>query len=164
MDKKLTTTDRKPSDYRIACSDYHSDSSAPPKRVRESDHQGAQSGCVQIGSIWSTTVVAPRTGGASRSKWTRKTRPWNASLRATVVATVKIEELRLESIEFMPKPRHGAVGSNVVLRPHGRRRKQGDPREIPAAKLPERAAASTAPPSNVRLGGGDRDEHSSSAY
>ena len=108
MDEKLTTIDGKPSDYRIACSDYHSDSIAPHKRVRELDHQGAQSGSFQIGSIWSATVVAPRTGGASQSKRTRKTRPWNTSLRAAVVATISIEEPYRESIEFMPKPPYGA--------------------------------------------------------
>lgn len=160
MDKELTKTDVKSSDHRIACADDQTNSPIPPNRARKSDHQGAQFGCPQIGSIWSTTVVALRIGGASRSKWTRKTRPWNASLRATVVASISIEEPQQERLEFMPKPPYGAVGSNGVLRPSGRRRWQGNPRENPATKVPARAAASSTPPSIVRMGGGDRDSFS----
>ena len=154
MDRKLTTTDQKSSDYRVACSNDHAGLIAPPKRALELDHQGAQSGCAQIGRFWPATVVAPRTGGASQSKWTRKTQPWNASLRTTVVAFVSIEEPRLENSECMPTH----PGSRHQRRSPASRSEAmaGFLREIPATKLPKVGSRITAPPSGVRLGGGDR--------
>jgi hypothetical protein len=68
------------------------------------------------------TVVAARTGGASQSKWARETRPWNANLQTTVVASFGIEESYLEDIEFMSTALYETVGNNDVLRPHSRRR------------------------------------------
>jgi hypothetical protein len=160
MDDKLTTTDRKSSDYRIVCSEYPSGSSntpQPPQRAEVTDHQGAQFGRAQIGRIWPTTVVAPRKGGAPQSKWTRKTRPWNAMLKTAVVASIEIEKPHRDETGLMPKLPYWTVGTHGVLRLQSRRRWQGTLREIPAAKLPERAAASSAPPSDVRSGGGDRE-------
>ena len=121
MDIKLTTTHKEPSDRRTACSENHAGSTTPT-RARESDHQGAQFEKKQIGSGRPTTVVAPRTGGASSSKWTRKTLPWNASLRTTVVAFISIGETDQRQIAFMPKLSDSTFGINDVLRPHGRRR------------------------------------------
>jgi len=90
MDNQLTKTSRYSSDPRITCFDSHADSKRAPtlqERVGESNHQGAQSGIAQIGRVCSTTVAAPQAGGAFQSKWTRKTRPWNVSTPATVVAS-----------------------------------------------------------------------------
>ncbi len=117
MSEELTNTEIETSENRTARADYHGgsgshegssndqgsdnrhgprchpDSLTPPSRARQSDHQGAQFASVRLGRYSPATVVALRTGGASRSKWTRKTRPWNASLRTTVVASIKIEDL-----------------------------------------------------------------------
>jgi hypothetical protein len=90
MDSKLTKTSRDSSGPRIACFHSHADSKRAPtlsEPVGESNHQGAQSGFAQIGRVRSTTVAAPQAGGAFQSKWTRKTRPWNVSTPATVVAS-----------------------------------------------------------------------------
>ena len=163
MDNELTAMDRKSSDDRMACSDDPSGSTTPPSspdRARESDHQGAQNRCAPIGRIWPTTIVAPCTGGASQSKWTRKTQPWNMSLRTTVVAFISIEKPRPQGMECMPKPLLGAVGTYGVLRPHGRRRWQGYSWRSLRHCCPSWATASTAPPSTVRMGGGDRDDYS----
>ena len=100
MDNELTTTtDQNSTDPRIACFDSRSNSkltsqhsvsaqSGAPQRVGDSNHQGAPSGSAPIGRVCPTTVAAPQQGGASHSKWTRRTRPWNASTPATVVASL----------------------------------------------------------------------------
>ena len=164
MDEKLTTTERKTSDYRIAYSDYHADSHAgsttPPNRARESGHQEAQLGSSSIGRFWPATVGAARTEGASQSKWTRKTRSWNAKPQTTVVASIKAGEPDPERISLMPRRPYGSVGSIGVLRPYGRRRWQGYSGRSRPISCPSWAAASTAPPSSVRLGGGDRENQS----
>lgn len=100
MERELTTTEtQSTSGIRIACSDLRSDSweaqpmyaeaqapvESPPERVGRSDHQGARSGNPLSGSLPPTTAVGPQAGGASPSKWTRKTRPWNASTPMAVV-------------------------------------------------------------------------------
>ena len=105
MSEELTRTESRTSEDRTACSDdyqgsgSHADSSShadsttpttPHERVWESDHQGARFGCVPFGRFWPATAVALRTGGASHSKWTRKTRPWNVSLQTAVVASSRI--------------------------------------------------------------------------
>ena len=99
MDNELTkTADQNSTDPQIACFDSRSNSkltsqhSAPvqsgaPQRVGDSNHQGAPSGSAPIGRVCPTTVAAPQQGGASHSKWTRRTRPWNASTPATVVTS-----------------------------------------------------------------------------
>jgi hypothetical protein len=76
----------------------------------------------KIGKFPPATVVAARTGGASQSKWARKTRPWNANLQTTVVACFEIEKSYFEDIEFMSTALYETVGSHDVLRPHSRRR------------------------------------------
>lgn len=157
MDKELTEIDKKSSDIGIVCSNDRAGSTPPPSRVEKLDHQGARFRCTQIGSIWPATVAAPRTGGASQSKWARKTRPWNASLRVTVVAFISIEKSCSESIECIPKPPYGAVGTHDVLRCHSRRRWQGFRRGSLRLHSPSWAAASASPPSGLRLGGGGHD-------
>lgn len=172
MSEKLINTELETSENRTARTDYQCgsgshqgsgnrhgprcrpDSLTPPSRARQSDHQGAQFASVRLGRYSPATVVALRTGGASRSKWTRKTRPWNASLRTTVVAFVSIEEPRLENSECMPTH----PGSRHQRRSPASRSEAmaGFLREIPATKLPKVGSRITAPPSGVRLGGGDR--------
>ena len=172
--------ERETFDFRIVCSDSRSGSSTAPQApqgVADSDSQGAQSGSSQIERAWLTTVVAPRKGGASRSKWTRKTRPWNASLPTAVVASHNAGPCNIGSSEFLPNdppyslPRchpNGARGERAMMSSAAqtlsgftyRRRTQGYPREVPAPMVSERTAASTAPSSDVRLGGGDRETSS----
>ena len=103
MDQELTTTTttkRNSSEARNACFDSRSDGvanqahntqrrarmAATHKQVGESNQQGAQSGVSPIGRACTTTVTAPQQGGASPSRWTRKTRPWNASTPVAVVS------------------------------------------------------------------------------
>jgi hypothetical protein len=134
----------------------------PPRRAREADHQGARFGYGQIGRFSPTTVVAARTGGAPRSKWARKTRPWNANPQTTVVASISMEEEPylegiLEDIEFMSTAPTGTVDTNDVFRPQGRRRWQGFLGKSLLPSCPGWAAASTAPPSRGQTGGGDRE-------
>ena len=184
MDKKLTTTQQKTFDSRIVYSDARSDSAITPptpQPVGTSNIQGTRFASLGVESVWPTTVVAPQPGGAPSSKWTRKTRPWNASLPTTVVASTSNSALSrflkwtdasdpmrdltdAEPPAVLPpgsppeRLSPGVTRHVVLIRPVSktfsgsadRRRTQGDPRELPAAKLPERAAASTAPPSNVR--------------
>jgi hypothetical protein len=161
MENELTKTAPKKTEGWTARSDSHvgpcrqtslSQTPTPRDRARESDHQGAQFQRLSFGRCWPTTVVALRTGGALHSKWTRKTRPWNARLQTTVVASIPIEDLAQKRIEFMSATSIEDTDTNDVLWPHGQRRWQGNPREIPADQLSERTAASTAPPSSVRAG------------
>ena len=95
MTRELThTTKRDSSDSRTACFDFQADSKLSPHcpdRVGESNLQGARSASPRIGRNLSTTVAAPQPGGAFQSKWTRRSRPWNASVPATVVASLVIE-------------------------------------------------------------------------
>ena len=49
-----------------------------------------QFGASEVESAWPTTVVAPQSGGAPPSKWTRKTRPWIASLPTAVVSSMNL--------------------------------------------------------------------------
>lgn len=111
MDKELTAMDRKSSDHRIACSDDQSSSTMPrtigplPNRALESDLQGAQIRYTPIGKIWPTTIVAPCTGGASQSKWTRKTQPWNTMAETIVVASSPTDKSHVDHDELMPKRR-----------------------------------------------------------
>lgn len=92
---RTNTTHEEPADPRIACSDSHRDSKpsratearrddatssiGAPRRVGESDHQGARAGDTRRGGSRKATAVARLKGGASPSTWTRRTRPWNAS-------------------------------------------------------------------------------------
>ena len=102
MDRTRTnTTLGTPADPRIACSDFRSDSKpttttsasradetsphGAPQRVGESDHQGARIRNARISGFLQATAAARLGGGASPSKWTRRTRPWNASTPAAVV-------------------------------------------------------------------------------
>ena len=102
MDRDRTnTTHEEPADPRIACSDSRSDSRSSramktgrhdatssigaPRRVGESDHQGARAGETRKDGSRKATAVARLKGGASPSKWTRRTRPWNASTPTAVV-------------------------------------------------------------------------------
>ncbi len=173
MDKKLTTTKQETFDIRTVCAEARTDSTpAPssPERVGALAFQGARIGSAEVESAWPTTVVAPQTGGASSSKWTRRTRPWNASLPTTVVTPTNSYEQKDESdptdAEFLanhppyslPEWRpHGVRGEGALMRSvaksfsgrHCRRRTQRCSREVSAVKLPERAAASTAPSSDV---------------
>jgi len=173
MDKKLTTTEKKSFDFRIVCADARADSSTvppSPQRVGASDSQGTRFGSTEVGSTWPTTVVAPQAGGAPSSKWTRRTRPWNASLPTTVVASTNAFEKPDESdptdAEFLanhppyslPEWRpHGVRGEGALMTSvarsfsgqHCRRRTQRYSREVSAVELSERTAASTAPSSDV---------------
>ena len=102
MDRTRTnTTNGNPNDPRTACSDFRSDSKpvtttpagrsddpsqiGVPQRVGESDHQGARVRTARINGFRKATAAARLGGGASPSKWTRRTRPWNASTPAAVV-------------------------------------------------------------------------------
>ena len=174
MDKKLTTTKQESFDFRIVCADSRSDSTpAPPplQRVGVSDLQGARFGSAEVERAWPTTVVAPQSGGAPASKWTRRTRPWDASLPTIVVSSANvfatIEQPDPTDAEYLAdhppyslpawRP-HGQRGEGALMRsvaqslsgPTCRRRTQGNSREFSAVKLSERTAASTAPSSNVR--------------
>lgn len=102
MDRDRTnTTHEDPADPRIACSDFRSGSRparakkagrsdatssiGAPRRAGESDHQGTRAGEARQGGFRKATAVARLKGGASASKWTRRTRPWNASTPTAVV-------------------------------------------------------------------------------
>ncbi len=172
MDEKLTTTEQESFDFRIACSVSHTGSPAShphPQRAGATDLQGARFESAQIERYLPTTVAARQPGGAFHSKWTRKTRPWNASLSATVVASieVEIEEEDPREPEFIPVhhdsdfPSERWMGLQSVFHTFSGLTHRGQPQgalwEIFAAKLSERTAASTASPSDVRSGGEDRD-------
>lgn len=88
MDIELTRSTSDSSHRQTACADRQDGSFPPPGRARRSDHQGTRSGFARIGRIRATTVVALRTGGASQSKWARRSRPWNASTPTAVVASL----------------------------------------------------------------------------
>ena len=158
MDTELTRKQQEKqqqtSDHRIACSDDHAGSIVPHKRARASDLQGAQFGSFLIGRFWPAAVGAARTEGASQSKWARKTRTWIANLQTTVVASIRALEPDAEDTSIMPWAPDGAVGSKSVLRLHGRRRRQGPQGRSWPLSCPGWAAASTAPPFNVRVGRG----------
>lgn len=95
MDYRLTINNETSLEHRITCFGIHTGSDllrqnateSPPQRAWLSDHQGARSVAARIERAWPATVVAPQTGGASQSKWTRKSRPWNASRPTTVAAS-----------------------------------------------------------------------------
>ena len=182
MDIELTTTKKKTSDFRIACFESCADSKTPlhlVKRVGDSDIQGTKSGLPKIEVRWMTTVVAPQPEGAFSSKWTRKTRPWNASLPTTVVASAKAYERTFVSVdEFGPsdveylenhppyslpdfriRGVRGVRGEGALMRSLAQGRSPvndagGERREIQGRSLrsscPEGQLHPTAPSSNVR--------------
>jgi len=172
MDDELTNLDPRASEDRMTCSDAPSGSNDTPQQPGALDHQGAASeralgrtaGSAELGSFSPTTVVAVRTGGASRSKWTRKTRPWNAKPETTVVA---FETPDPESMRSSSGLRNHSIDARFHARrsprrsptSQGWRRPQGTLREILAANMSAcmgtfprmRATASTAPSSEVRF-------------
>ena len=76
----------------------------PPPQAMLSDLQGVQLGSSEIERTWLATVVTPQTGGAPSSKWTRKTRPWFASLPTTVVASSEADTSDPIDAEYMANP------------------------------------------------------------
>ncbi len=158
MDDELTKNKLETSDNRIACSDAPSGLLDTPQRMTDSGHQGARSESALVGSFSPTTVVAVRTGGASQSKWTRETRPWNAIPETAVVDSNAVRDPQPLGSNRFQTDNHDCRRRSPRRSPisQGRRRTQGVLREILAARLPERAAASTAPSLDVRSGEGVR--------
>ena len=171
MAHELTTaTEREPSGPRIACSDSRSASTPTntasparladrrtaraPERVGESDHQGAWIRSARTSEFFSTTAAVMPGGGASQSKWTRRTRPRNASISTAVVDLFHAgprSALEVYSGGEAPEPMAG--GSLGEPRRHAVRkdsRIHGSPvrfrpgRGRPRAPVPSPAAASYA--------------------
>lgn len=136
-----------------------------PTRERELNLQGARSDPPHTrvtNRVRPTTAAAAQPGGASSSKWTRKTRPWNVSMPTAVVASFSAEAFA-QAIFGGPKtlpnhpplprsswaPRtgedHSAPRCSPGL-PH-RGRPPSFRKEATEALLSHRAVASTAPPS-----------------
>jgi hypothetical protein len=97
MRKKLTNGTKNSFEHRSVCSSGSPPSALDPRRARPLERQGERSipprEAVQTASferVRSAAVVASRAGGASQSKWTRRSRPWNASMPAAVVAPYSI--------------------------------------------------------------------------
>ncbi len=94
MTNQLTRSERNSNDARKACFNSQALSISGNQRERELNHQGARSATPHTHvakRVRPTTVATAQPGGASSSKWTRKTRPWNVSMPTTVVASFSVE-------------------------------------------------------------------------
>ena len=105
-----------------------------PQRFHRSHHQGPQSGIARIGRIRATTVAALQTGGASQSKWARRSRPWNTSTSTTVVASP--DEV-FESTIFKSVLRFASAGDEAG-RSRGRSLRPRCPKGQPHQRSPRR--------------------------
>ncbi len=180
MSKKLINGTQNSFEHRSVCSNGGAHSVRDPRRACPLDRQGERSTppreAVQTASfkrVRSAAVVASREGGASQSKRTRRSRPWNASMPAAVVASSSI----LKEWLFIDESAPGAAGDTVpaqnqkyaIVRNdwYGSANAKtcgatkpgslaGAPQADLCGQVAHRAAASTAPPSIVRMGGGDR--------
>jgi len=128
MSDELTKESKNSVEDRSARSSGNAPSALDPRPAYLLDRQGERSTppqeTLQTASferVRPAAVVASREGGASLSKRTRRSRPWNSSMPTAVVASTSILKEWLFRDEAAPG-----------------------------------AAASTAPPSSVRLGGGDQ--------
>ena len=179
MRKKLTNGTKNSFEHRSVCSSGSPPSALDPRRARPLERQGERSTppreAVQTASferVRSAAVVASRAGGASQSKWTRRSRPWNASMPTAVVALGSI----LKEWLFLDESVRDAAGDTVPARDQNNAIVRNDwcgsaiakPSCDEAGKLwqglsrgPLRPSCPlgsriTAPPSRVRMGGGDR--------
>ncbi len=132
MDIELTTLDSPR--RRTARIDRQDESLRSPQRFHRSHHQGPQSGIARIGRIRATTVAALQTGGASQSKWARRSRPWNVSTSTTVVAS--LDEV-FESTIFESVLRFASTGDEAG-RSRGRSLRPRCPKGQPHQRSPRR--------------------------
>ena len=99
MENELTAAHPIPLDPRSARSTEAERSARPPGRGHAVDHQGARhrsplerAPMSRLESVRSAVAVVSPAGGASSSKWARRSRPWNASSSTAAVATPSIRE------------------------------------------------------------------------
>ena len=168
MMNELTRTEKNSNDNRKACFNSQEFSVSGNQRDDELDHQGAQSDPPHtpvVNRVSPATVATAQPGGASSSKWTRKTRPWNVSIPTTVVASFSTVErtaqTRASADGSKSLPNHppfsnptwesdlNESGSTPRCSPvsRHRRRPPSFQKEASEASLPDQAVASTAPPS-----------------
>ncbi len=185
MSNKLTNETRNSFEHQSVCSNGSAHSALDPRRVCLLDRQGERSTppreagqTASFERVPPAAAVASREGGASQSKRTRRSRPWNVSMPTAVVASSSI----LKDWLFLDESAPGAAGNtvpaldeeNAIVRNDGygsanattsgttkpeslAGSSQGDP----CGQVALWAAASTAP-SSVRLGGGDRPPEAAS--
>jgi hypothetical protein len=164
MDEKLTTTEQKTSGYRIACSDYHAGSDAgstiPPQA---SLGVGSSGNAVRI--IIDRKVLA----GDGRRGAYRRGVPIEVDAKDPILERESADDRRRFHQVWRARSRKNQshAAASVWVRWQYRRSPAKRPeamagllRENPANKLPRLGSRITAPPSSVRLGGGDRANQS----
>jgi hypothetical protein len=180
MTNNITNKTENSFEHRSVCFSGNAYSALGPRRVGPLDRQGERSTppreeaqTVSFERIPPATAVASREGGASPSKRTRRSRPWNASMPTAVATSSSI----LKEWLFLDEPAPDAGGDRVPTLDKENAIVRNDwygsaNAKTSGATKPESlagssqgdlcgqvalwAAASTAPPSNVRMGGGDR--------
>jgi hypothetical protein len=164
MDRELTAIDQRTFDSRVACSDGDTGSIAPPDEpgsriIRERGSETARSeSSRRRRSSRRVQEGRPNRSGRVRPGPETQTCRRPSSLPSgsrSPISSSYLEDI-LEGIEFMSTAPYETVGNNDVLRPHGRRRSRGFLGRSLLPSCSSWAAASTAPPSRVRSGGGDR--------
>ena len=122
MENELTAAHPIPLDPRSARSTDAERSARPPGRGRAVDHQGARlrsplerAPISRLESARSTVAVVSPAGGASSSKWARRSRPWNASSSTAAVATPSIRETWLSPDDSAWRAQGGACCGQVAL-------------------------------------------------
>jgi len=109
--------------------------------------RGSQPERAPIEAVFPAAVVSARPGGASESKWTRRTRPWNASMQTTAVSPATLHETWLEteaprSPKSGPPDETGAIARRSVPRCPRSHRSPHVPHSLrghPTMPLPPRA-------------------------
>jgi hypothetical protein len=76
--------------------------------------RGSQPERAPIEGVFPAAVVWALPGGASESKWTRRTRPWNASMQTTAVSPATLRETWLET-EAPRSPEAGVPGDRGAI-------------------------------------------------
>jgi hypothetical protein len=89
---------------------------APSKKIQGSHSEDEREDLRRMSSperALPATAVASQPGGAPRSKWTRKSRPWNVTGSTAVVASASIRELWLDPESTGTKPSTIGEGSEA---------------------------------------------------
>ena len=185
MSEKLTDEDRNSFEQQSVCSNGSAHSALDPRRVCLLDRQGERSTppreagqTASFKRVPPAAAVASREGGASQSKRTRRSRPWNVSMPTAVVTSSSILKEWLFLDESAPSTgntipaldeenaiaRNDWYGSANATTSGATKPESlaGSSQGDPCGQVALWAAASTAPPSSVRLGGGDRPPETAS--
>jgi hypothetical protein len=116
MFEELTHSGQNSLEARSTRSNDSAEPDASQHRLRSLDRQGACSGPPRVSErlaplerVLPATAAAGPPGGAPLAKRARRSRPWNVSQPAAVVAPVSIRDAWLSNEEAMPRP--GLIGA-----------------------------------------------------